>query len=237
MAPAVLAGLGAAVSETGSRPLAVVMVLAALSLVPFIALMLTSFVKVSVVMAILRSALGAGQVPPGQVISGLALLLTVFIMAPTAEAVMNAVEPVWRQGSQAELTTPAGLSVISDAVAAGKPPVRAFLAKFAQGRDRDTFFALAKRLRSGDPQGTVHADDVLVLAPAFVVSELRRAFEMGFLIFIPFLVLDLVIANLLAALGLQTLSPTVIALPLKILLFVLADGWNLILRGLVSSYV
>lgn len=232
-----LAGLGAAVNESGSRPLAVVLVLAALSLVPFIALMLTSFVKVSVVMAILRSAFGAGQVPPGQVITGLALLLTVFIMAPTAEAVMDAVEPVWRQNSQAELTTPAGLAVVTEAVAAGKPAVRSFLSKFAQGRDRETFFSLAKRLRGGDPQQEVHADDVLVLAPAFVVSELRRAFEMGFLIFIPFLVLDLVIANLLAALGLQTLSPTVVALPLKILLFVLADGWNLVLRGLVSSYV
>ena len=232
-----VAGLGAAVAGDGSRPLSVLVVVPALSVVPFLILMLTSFVKVSVVMSILRSALGAGQIPPTQVVAGLSMLLTVFIMAPTGEAVMAAVTPVWRQGSSADLTTPAGLSVLTEAASAAKGPVQSFLKKFARTKDVEMFASLARRLRGGDPNGTVKRDDILVLAPAFVVSELRRAFEMGFLIFVPFLVLDLVIANLLAALGLQTLSPTVVALPLKLLLFVLADGWGLVLRGLVGSYV
>ena len=199
--------------------------------------MLTSFVKIAVVISILRSAMGSAQVPPGQIVTGLAMLLTLFVMAPTAERIWTSVQPVWQQDSQADLLSGQGLQVVVRAVTAGKAPVVQFLERHAQGRDRQTFLALARRLRTPEAAALVAADDLMVLAPAFVVSELRRAFEMGFLIFVPFLVIDLLVASLLAALGLQLLSPSLISLPLKLLLFVLADGWNLVLRGLVASYV
>lgn len=230
-----VAGLGAVAG--GSRPLAMLVVLGSLAIVPFVFLMLTSFVKVSVVLSILRSALGTGQIPPSQVVTGLSLLLTIFIMAPTGEAVVAAVEPIWSRGTDVDLSTPGGLAVVVEAASAAKVPVRGFLQKHARKGDAETFFRLAQRLRSGDPLALVHRDDVVVLAPAFVVSELRRAFEMGFLIFVPFLVLDLIVGSLIGGMGLQSLSPAVVALPLKLLLFVLADGWNLVLRGLVGSYV
>lgn len=229
-------GLG---SATGSQPLAVLVVLGVLSALPFLLLMLTSFVKVAVVLAILRSAFGAAQVPPGQVVTGLALVLTVFIMAPTGERVWAAVRPIWSEageGARAELLSAEGLGVLERAGAAAAEPVRGFLEKHATGRDRETFLQLRRRLRGGEVNAA-EGRELLVLAPAFAVSELRRAFEMGFLIFVPFLVVDLVVASLLTALGFQALTPTLVSLPLKLLLFALADGWNLVLRGLVASYV
>lgn len=229
-------GLG---SATGSQPLAVLVVLGVLSALPFLLLMLTSFVKVAVVLAILRSAFGAAQVPPGQVVTGLALVLTVFIMAPTGERVWEAVRPIWYEageGARAELLSAEALGVLERAGAAAAEPVRGFLEKHATGRDRETFLQLRRRLRGGEVNAA-EGRDLLVLAPAFAVSELRRAFEMGFLIFVPFLVVDLVVASLLTALGFQALTPTLVSLPLKLLLFALADGWNLVLRGLVASYV
>ncbi len=227
----------AVVADPASRPLAVLVLLVLLSLLPFLLLMLTSFVKIAVVISILRSAMGAAQVPPGQVVTGLSLLLTLFVMAPTGERIWESVEPVWSQQSQADLLSAGGLAVVAQALAAGKAPVVQFLERHAQGRDKETFLALARRLRTPEAAAAVGVSDIMVLAPAFVVSELRRAFQMGFLIFVPFLVIDLVVASLLAALGLQLLSPSLVSLPLKLLLFVLADGWNLVLRGLVASYV
>lgn len=230
-----LIAFGAQVGD-GSRPLSVVLLLVMLSLLPFVLLMLTSFVKIAVVISILRSAVGAGQVPPGQIVTGLSLLLTAFVMAPTGERIWSSVEPVWQENSNADLLSPAGLGVVARAATAGSAPVRAFLSRHAQRRDVETFLALGRRLRRDVPDASVSAQDLLVLAPAFVVSELRRAFEIGFLIFVPFLVIDLVVSILIATLGLQMLSPSLVSLPLKLLLFVLADGWNLVLRGLVASY-
>jgi type III secretion protein R len=227
----------ALVTETASRPLAILVLLVVLSLVPFLLLMLTSFVKIAIVISILRSAIGAAQVPPGQVVTGLSLLLTLFVMAPTGEKVWNEVQPLWSQPSNADLLSPGGLAVVGSAFAAAREPLRAFLQRHASGRDRDMFLQLARRQRTPEDAATVTPHDLLVLAPAFVVSELRRGFEIGILIFVPFLVIDLVIASLLATLGLQMLSPALISLPLKLLLFVLADGWHIILRGLVASYV
>jgi type III secretion protein R len=224
-----VAGLGAATA--GSRPIAMLVVIGGFAIVPFVVLMLTSFVKVSVVLSILRSALGTGQIPSSQIVTGLSMLLTVFIMAPTGEAIVAAVAPVWDRGSDVDLSTPGGLAIVAEAAAAAKAPMRGFLQKHARNSDAETFFKLAQKLRSGDASALVRRDDVLVLA------ELRRGFEMGFLIFVPFLILDLIVGSIVGGLGLPSLSPSVVALPLKILLFVLADGWNLILRGLVGSYV
>jgi type III secretion protein R len=208
-----------------------------LSLLPFILLLMTSFVKISVVLSILKSALGAPQIPPSQVITGLALILTLYVMAPTGERMFRAIEPELGRGSSAELVSGQGLEALAHAADKAKEPLREFLLKHASARDRGLFHVLALRMRTPEERVGVADRDFLVLIPAFLASELRRAFEIGFLLFIPFLVVDLVISNLLMALGMHMLSPTTVSLPFKLLLFVLADGWQLLLRGLVESYV
>jgi type III secretion protein R len=220
-----------------SRPLLLFIAMAALSLLPFILLLMTSFVKIAVVLSILKSALGSTQIPPSQVITGLALILTVYVMAPTGERMFRAIEPDLGRGTGAELVSGQSLEALSIAADKAKEPLRDFLLKHGSVRDRSLFHSLALRMRTPAERVGLTDRDFLVLVPAFLTSELRRAFEIGFLLFIPFLVVDLVISNLLLALGMHMLSPTTVSLPFKLLLFVLADGWQLLLRGLVESYV
>jgi type III secretion protein R len=220
-----------------SRPVLLFIALSALSLLPFILLLMTSFVKIAVVLSILKSALGAPQLPPSQVITGLALILTFCVMAPTGERMFRAVEPELGRGAGAELVSGQSLEALGVAADKAKEPLREFLLKHASPRDRGLFHAMALRMRTPEERSGITARDFLVLVPAFVGSELRRAFEIGFILFIPFLVVDLVISNLLLALGMHMLSPMTVSLPFKLLLFVLADGWHLLLRGLVESYV
>jgi type III secretion protein R len=188
--------------------------------------MLTSFLKITVVLSIARSALGAPQVPPSSAVTGLALVLTLAVMAPVGERALELARTVRGDGIAA---TAARLEAAAD-------PVRTFLARFARPEDRAVFLDVARRLRAatGAPTGE---RDLAVLAPAFVVSELRRAFTIGFLVFVPFLAVDLVVANVLLALGLTQLSPTSVALPFKLLLFVAVDGWKLLARSLALSYL
>jgi len=227
----------------GARPLALLLVMAALSLVPFVLLMTTCFVKIAVVLSILRSAIGTPQVPPTQVITGLALILTVYVMAPTGARMVDAIQPALSLGAAAgpdaahDLGSVEGLATLQQAGLRAREPLRAFLLKQTDPRDRASFYAVALRMRTADERATITDRDLLVIVPAFVTSELRRAFEIGFLLFVPFLVIDLVISNLLVALGMHMLSPTTVSLPFKLLLFVLADGWHLVARGLVESYL
>jgi type III secretion protein R len=221
---------------TGTRPVVMLLAMAALSLLPFVVLLMTSFVRIVVVLSILKSALGAPQVPPAPVLTGLALILTVYVMAPTGERMYRAVEPTLGRAASAEPLTLEGLAALGAAARAAGEPLREFLIKHGAPRDRALFFALARRMRPPAEQGAITDRDLLVLAPAFLVSELRRAFEIGFLLFVPFLVIDMIVANLLLALGMHMLSPTTVSLPFKLLLFVLADGWQLVIRGLLESY-
>jgi type III secretion protein R len=220
-----------------SRPLVLVFAMAALSLLPFALLMLTCFVRVSVVLSIVRSAIGAAQVPPSTVLTGLAMILTLYVMAPTGERIYQAVQPVLDTGSGADVFRGGTVTALQAAGDRAKEPLRDFLIKHGDGRDRAMFADLARRLRAPAERAAITDRDLLVVAPAFVVSELRRAFEIGFLLFIPFLIIDLVIANLLLALGMHMLSPPTVALPFKLLLFVMADGWHLIVRGLIEGYL
>ena len=220
-----------------SRPLVMILVMAALSLIPFALLMTTCFVKVAVVLSILRSAIGTPQVPPSQVVTGLALILTLYVMAPTGERMYQAVKPVLPLGAGAALASAETIDAIEQASVRAKEPLRAFLIKHADRRDRATFHGLALRMRTPAERAGITDADLLVVVPAFVTSELRRAFEIGFLLFLPFLVVDMVISNLLLALGMHMLTPTTVSLPFKLLLFVLADGWHLVARGLVESYL
>jgi type III secretion protein R len=176
-------------------------------------------------------------VPPSQVVTGLALILTLYVMAPTGERMVDAVRPVLGMGAGADLTSGQTIEALELASLRAKEPLRAFLLKHVDRRDRATFHGLALRMRTPDERAGITDKDLLVIVPAFVTSELRRAFEIGFLLFIPFLVLDMVISNLLLALGMHMLTPTTVSLPFKLLLFVLADGWHLVARGLVESYL
>lgn len=207
-----------------------VALVALIAIGPVALVVLTSFVKVSVVLGVLRSGLGTPDVPSGLVVTGVSLVLTLFIMAPVVEQVVDAVAPGDAVDDRAWPQDAAGWLAAADR---GTEPVRAFLAQHAHGDDRDTFAALASRLRGGDP---VASDELAVLAPAFVTSELSEAFAIGFLLLLPFLVIDLVVGLSLAALGLAGTSPAVVALPLKLLLFVAVDGWRLLVEGLVLGY-
>jgi type III secretion protein R len=225
--------------EPGSfadRPIVMVALLAALSLLPFVLVMMTSFVKIAVVLSILRNAIGSPQVPPTMVVTGLAFVLSIFVMAPVGSQVHAEVSAVLDRGAGASLTSPQAADAIVGAALRAREPVRGFLARHAHARERAMFADLARRMRPPAEREQVKDDDLLVLTPAFVTSELKEAFAIGFLLFIPFLVIDILVANVLLSLGMHMLSPTTISLPFKLLLFVLVDGWTLLTRGLVLGY-
>ncbi|NNE08558.1 MAG: flagellar type III secretion system pore protein FliP [Gemmatimonadetes bacterium] len=210
------------------------MIMGALSLAPFVLIMITSFVKISVVLSIVRNAMGTQQIPPNQVVVGLAFVLTIFIMIPVAKEVYQ--ESGISTQSQSKIFSESSIKELFDSAKNGKEPVRRFLIRHAHNKDRALFVDLAFRL-SGNEQEVIDASSFQVLIPAFVISELKEAFQIGFIVFIPFLIIDMVVANVLLALGMMMLSPTTISLPFKILLFVLVDGWYLVVQGLVLGYV
>ncbi len=219
-----------------NRPLILILALAALSLVPFVLMMVTSFVKISVVLSIVRSALGTQQIPPTQVITGLAIILTVYIMSPVGQAMFRAAE-VDILGKGGTVFSSQTVGQMLDAADRAKEPLRDFLVKKVTGKDRALFYNLARKMRTGEDRDSVGERDFMVIVPAFVVSELKEAFQIGFILFVPFIVIDMVVANILLALGMHMLSPTTISMPFKLLLFVLVDGWYLIAKGLVVGYL
>jgi len=212
----------------GSQPVPMMLLLTGMALVPFAVLMLTSFSKIAVVLSLARSALGTQQAPPSMVLTGLAAVLTAHIMAPVAEAMYLA-------GTRADAGFETGAQLISTAEQVADP-LRTFLVKHSSPDERARFADLARELRPLDQADQVSELDLAVVLPAFVITELKEAFQIGFLIFLPFLVVDMVIANILLALGMQSLSPSQVSLPFKILLFVAVDGWALLSRGLVLGY-
>lgn len=219
-----------------SRPLILILALAALSLVPFMLMMVTSFVKISVVLSIVRSALGTQQIPPTQVITGLAVILTVYIMAPVGQEMYKAAKvDIWAKGPS--LLSSETVGTLLEAADRSKEPLREFLVKKVKNKDRALFFHLAKKMRKAEDRKDIGDRDFMIIIPAFVVSELKEAFQIGFLLFVPFIVIDMVVANILLALGMHMLSPTTISMPFKLLLFVLVDGWYLIAKGLVVGYL
>lgn len=224
--------------SVAARPLVLVGALAVLSLLPFVIIMVTSFVKISVVLSIVRSAIGTQQIPPTQVITGMATILTVYIMTPVGLEIYKVTENMIqerRPGSS--LVSAETVDLIFDAMVQAKGPVTAFLAKNSHIKDRAMFFSMAKRLRKPEDRSGVGPDDLMILVPSFVISELKEAFQIGFIIFVPFLVIDMIVSNILMALGMQMLSPTTISLPFKLLLFVMIDGWYLITKGLIMGYI
>lgn len=229
-------GAGMNPDSFANRPLILLVALAALSLVPFVLMMVTSFVKISVVLSIVRSALGTQQIPPTQVITGLAIILTVYIMAPVGQEMYRAAGlSILAEGGTVFSSQTVGQ--VMEAANKSKEPLRDFLVKKVTAKDRSLFYNLAKKMRKEEDRKDIGDKDFMVIVPAFVVSELKEAFQIGFILFVPFIVIDMVVANILLALGMHMLSPTTISMPFKLLLFVLVDGWYLIAKGLVIGYL
>ena len=201
------------------------------SLVPIFAVLATSFTKISVVFALLKQALGLQQVPPSFVLNALALCLTAFIMAPVFNAGYDQVKTKTANPEFGKKYD--HLLVVAEAFA---NPLRGFLDKHTPEKERLFFVKATKGLWPQDMAEKVKKDDLMILIPAFVVSELTLAFQIGFLLFLAFLVVDLITANILLALGMQMTSPMTLAIPFKLLLFVSLDGWSRLVHSLVTSY-
>lgn len=202
--------------------LQILLLLTALSLAPALVLMLTSFTRIVVVLSLLRQAIGTHQLPPGQILIGLALFLTVFVMTPVWTRVhQEAVEPyLANQISQKE------------ALAKAAVPIREFMLKQTREKDLLLFVDLGRIEQPKEPSDI----PMTVLIPAFMISELKTAFQIGFVLHVPFIILDLVVSSLLLSMGMLMLPPVMISLPLKLMLFVLVDGWNLLVGSMVRSF-
>ncbi|UTV98656.1 flagellar type III secretion system pore protein FliP [Marinomonas rhizomae] len=221
--PAVKVVTNADGSQDYSVSLQILFIMTALTLLPAALMMMTAFTRIIIVLSILRQAIGLQQTPSNQIMIGMALFLTLFIMTPTLDRVNEvALQPYLKE----EMTS-------VQAVEAASVPIRDFM--LAQTREDDIalFVKLAGR------EGTIQSMDTLpftILMPAFVTSELKTAFQIGFMIFIPFLIVDMVVASVLMAMGMMMLSPVIISLPFKIMLFVMVDGWSMIMGTLAASF-
>ena len=220
--PAVLIQSDVEGGETWSVSLQALVLMTTLTLLPAAILLMTSFTRIAIVLGILRTALGTAQTPSNQVLIGLALFLTAFVMRPVLTDIhQDAVQPYLNEEISVE-----------SALLKGSMPLRTFMMQQTRNDDLVLFLSLAE---SEMPQDV---DDIpfLVLVPAFVTSELKTAFQIGFILFIPFLIIDLVVASVLMSMGMMMLSPLIISLPFKLMLFVLVDGWNLVLGTLAGSF-
>ena len=204
------------------RVIQMIAMLTVLSLAPSILVMMTSFTRIVVVLSLLRTALGTATAPPNAVIVSLALFLTAFVMGPTLQAAYDtAIRPLMAN----EIST-------QQAFERGTVPLRAFMEKNVREKDLKLFVDMAKLPTPETPEDL----SLRILVPAFMISELKRAFEIGFLLFIPFLIIDLVVASVLMSMGMMMLPPVVVSLPFKLIFFVLVDGWSLVAGSLIQSY-
>lgn len=229
--------MGGSAEQAVSRPVLLLLLLVGISVLPFIVMMTTSFVKIAVVLALIRNALGTQQIPPNPIITGLALILTIYIMIPVGIDVYRASESTIQRGSNKPVLSDVTVSLVVKGVKEAREPVRAFLIKHAHGKERELFFNLSRKMRNEKDREEVTDQDFAVLVPAFVISELSEAFQIGFIVFLPFLVIDIVVTNILLSLGMFQISPITVSLPFKLLLFVLVDGWHLIAKGLILGYM
>ncbi|HEX3011064.1 MAG TPA: flagellar type III secretion system pore protein FliP [Syntrophomonadaceae bacterium] len=209
-------------SQNLSSTLELIILLTVLSLAPAILILLTSFTRIIVVLSFVRSSLGTQQMPPNQILIGLALFLTFFVMAPTFQEInRDALQPYMK-----------GTITQQKAYSIGIKPLRSFMIKQTREKDLALFVKMSKMKRPRNFNDIPN----YVLIPAFVISELKTAFQIGFIIFVPFLVIDMVVASALMSMGMMMLPPMMISLPFKILLFVLVDGWNLVIQSLITSF-
>lgn len=211
-------------------PAIIIPLIFAIGVFPIALVMVTAYTKIVVVLSLLKNALGLQQVPPAIVTNGLALVLTGYVMFPTGMKVMEAVEAdQQRPRAAVTLTT-------MDIFERAKPPMREFLDKHAKAKERAFFMDAARRLMDEKYASALTSKDFVVLVPAFAISELTEAFLIGVIVFLPFIVIDLLVANVMMGLGMQMMSPTMISLPVKLLLFVMLDGWSRLSHALILTY-
>ena len=211
-------------------PATMVALIVAFGLAPFVALMMTSYTKLVIVFGLLRAALGLQQTPPNMVLNGLAIILSIYIMAPVGMEVSDNLHG-HSFGAKGE-----GVSDITAVMDAAKAPLKEFLQKHTQERERKFFLKSAESIWPQQRAVSLREDDFMVLVPSFTLSELTRAFQIGFIIYLVFVIVDLIVATVLLSLGMSMLAPTTISLPFKLLLFVMLDGWTRLVHGLVLSY-
>ena len=212
------------------EPIYLIAILIMLGLAPFVAMMVTSYVKIVIVMSLIRNALGIQQIPPNMVINGLSIILSLYIMNPVAQETYEILRNNW------ETIDAKDISSIEAVMEKTKQPLKEFLLKHASERERAFFFDAAKELWPEERSAALTNDDLMVLAPAFTVSELTEAFQIGFLIYLPFIAIDIIVSNILLAMGMMMVSPMTISLPFKLLLFVVIDGWARLIHGLLLTY-
>jgi flagellar biosynthetic protein FliP len=220
--PAFTSTPGPGGSQSYSFSIEALLLLTSLTFLPAVLLMMTSFTRIVIVFALLRQAIGTMQTPPNQVVVGLALFLTFFIMAPVFERIH---EVAWKPYADNQIN-------FVQAVERGAQPLKGFMLKQTRQEDLALFVKLANHPPLQGPEDT----PMKILVPAYVISELKTAFQIGFIVFIPFLIIDMVVASVLMSMGMMMLSPMLVSLPFKIMLFVLADGWNLLVASLVATF-
>lgn len=213
---------------TSFDPITLAILLALMALMPTLVVVCTCFLKIVVVMSLLRNALGVQQMPPNLALYGMALILSVYVMAPVGVNMFDRLT--------AQPDTLKSVPALIGGVREGAEPLREFMTKNSRPEQRDFFVRTAQRMWGPQLSAGLTERDFIVLMPAFVVSELTAAFQIGFLLYLPFVVIDLIVSNVLLALGMMMVSPSTISLPLKLFLFVMVDGWTRLLHGLVLSY-
>ena len=213
-------------NTTWSVPIQTLLVITALSFLPAVLLLMTSFTRIIIVLSLIRQAMGLQSTPPNQVLVGLSLFLTAFVMAPTLERIHD---DAYKPFADQQLT-------FEQAIGTGSGPLREFMLRQTRSADLTLFAQMARIPTSGENAVAPAAMPMRVVVPAFVISELKTAFQIGFMVFVPFILIDLICASVLMSLGMMMVSPVLVALPFKLVLFVLADGWNLLIASLVSSF-
>ena len=230
-----------------TNPFTLIVLFVGLSLLPFVAMIATSYLKIVVVMSLIRNALGIQSIPPNMVVNALAMILTFYIMAPmaseswqilsakaeSAKVESSSAQPQASQHSTVNLST-----FEPSALAEAAEPFRKFLSDHTSPRERAFFVNTAETLwgKDGEP-AVVDPESFYILLPSFCVSELTKAFQIGFLVYLPFIAIDIIVSNILLAMGMMMVSPVTISLPFKLLLFVMVNGWTLLIQGLVRGYV
>ncbi len=205
-----------------SQGLNLLLSLSAISFIPILLISCTCFLRIVIVLSMIRQAIGTQQAPPNMVIISLALFMSIFVMSPTFEQARITAYTPYKEGKISQ----------KEAIALGIKPFQKFMLKFTREKDLRLFIEFSQTQFTGNRENV----PIFVLIPSFIISELKTAFQIGFLLFIPFVVIDLVVSNILLSLGMFMLSPAMVSLPFKILLFVLTDGWNLIIQGLLLSF-
>jgi type III secretion protein R len=212
-------------------------VLVLFSLLPFVIMILTSFLKIVVVLSLLRSALGVQQAPPNQIINGVAFMLSIFVMYPTILQMYDVAQQAnGDQPPPSSFTSTESTTYILNIASSAREPLREFLKRNSSVKHQSLFYRMAYRVLPIDHRPDLKPDDFIILVPSYITSQLKDAFEIGVLIYIPFFVIDLVTSNILLAMGMMMLSPVTISMPLKLFLLVMLDGWTLLIEGLVTTF-